>query len=108
MDWISVCTLNDIAPDTGICALVGTEQVAIFRCAGSDRLHAVGNYDPIGKANVLSRGMLAELNGNISVASPLYKHHYNLNSGQCIELEDVSIPVYAVQVRDGSVEIGLA
>lgn len=29
--WINVCPLNDILPGTGVCALVGTHQVAVFR-----------------------------------------------------------------------------
>jgi len=57
--WISVCELDDILPDTGVCALVKEQQVAIFRSRRLNELFAVGNYDPIGEANVLSRGWLS-------------------------------------------------
>ena len=29
--WVDVCSLDAIAPNTGVCALVAGEQVAIFR-----------------------------------------------------------------------------
>ena len=105
-EWTKVCQLEDIAPNTGVCALVNGQQVAIFRRAKSNELYAVGNFDPIGKANVLSRGLLAQLGGDITVASPLYKQHYRLTDGHCLEQDGVSIPVYAVRVTDGAVEVG--
>ena len=39
-------------------------------------LYAIGNYDPAGDANVLSRGIIGSVNGQTVVASPLYKHHF--------------------------------
>lgn len=105
MSWTRVCDLNDIAPDTGVCALVAGQQVAVFRQASTDRLFAVGNYDPVGDANVLSRGLLAQLGDKFTVASPLYKQHYCLSSGVCLENSELSIPVYEVHSRDGVVEV---
>ncbi|BFM05624.1 nitrite reductase small subunit NirD [Halioxenophilus aromaticivorans] len=103
--WIKVCQLSDIAPNTGVCALVNGQQVAIFREAKSDAVFAIGNYDPIGKANVLSRGLMAQLGDNITVASPLYKQHYRLTDGQCLEQDGVNVPVYEVRITDGAIEI---
>lgn len=108
MNWIKVCALKDIAPDTGVCALVAGMQVAIFRQAMTDRLFAVGNFDPIGKANVLSRGLMAQLGDKLAVASPLYKQHYNLATGECLEDAEVNIPVFEVHHRDGWVEVKAA
>jgi len=52
---VSVCRLPDIVADTGVCALVGGEQVAVFRVG--DKVHALGNFDPFSRANVdSSRG----------------------------------------------------
>ncbi|WP_210396803.1 nitrite reductase small subunit NirD [Motiliproteus sediminis] len=106
--WTAVCELNDIAPDTGVCALVQGQQVAIFRQARTDRLFAIGNFDPVGKANVLSRGLLAQLGEAITVASPLYKQHYCLRSGTCLENGQLRVPVYAVRVTAGQVEVAAA
>lgn len=103
--WTPVCELNDIAPNTGVCALVKGAQVAIFRQAGSDALFAIGNFDPVGKANVLSRGLLAQLGDKFTIASPLYKQHYCLRSGNCLENEALSVPVYPVRLNANTVEV---
>ncbi len=98
-DFTDVCALNDITPDTGVCALVNGKQVAIFRPAATGTLYAVGNYCPAGKANILSRGIIADIKGQLTVASPLYKQHYVLETGQCLEEETLSIPTYSVKVE---------
>lgn len=97
-NFVDVCALSDINLDTGVCALVDGKQVAIFRPAASGELFAIDNYDPIGKANVLSRGLVSDVKGHLTVASPLYKQHYCLADGRCLE-EDVSIPTYQVKVE---------
>src|SRR3954463_8109440 len=62
-----VCRLHDIVPGTGVCALVGGDQIAIFRL-GDDSVRAVGNHDPMSGANVLSRGIVGDLKGELVVA----------------------------------------
>lgn len=103
--WISVCELNDILPDTGVCALVNKQQVAIFRSRRLDEVFAVGNFDPVGEANVLSRGIIGSIGDEVVIASPLYKEHYNLRTGECVEKPEYQIPVYAVRVEDGLVQV---
>lgn len=34
--WKNICKIDDILPATGVCALLGNEQVAIFRPYHSD------------------------------------------------------------------------
>ena len=46
---------------------------------------------------------MAQLDDQITVASPMYKQHFNLQTGQCLEDETVSIPVYKTQVIDNMV-----
>ena len=103
--WISVCELDDILPDTGVCALVNKQQVAIFRSRRLEQLFAVGNYDPIGEANVLSRGIIGSLGDEVVIASPLYKEHYNLRTGECLEKPEYNIAVYPVRIDDGLVQV---
>ena len=101
-DWIPVCRLKDIVPNTGVCALVHGRQVAVFR-VGEDRLFALDNYDPFSKANVLSRGIVGDLKGELVVASPVYKHHFSLQSGACLEDEAVRLDVFPVRIEGHSV-----
>lgn len=106
--WIDVCSVDDLQPNSGVCALLEGEQVAIFWMPESDaKVYAVGNYDPFGNANVLSRGLIGDIGGQPVVASPLYKQHYNLQTGVCLEDETVKIPVYAIRIENGSVQVNL-
>ncbi len=57
--------------ETGVCALLGDEQVAIFRPYHSDQVFAISNIDPFFESSVLSRGLIAEHRGELWVASPL-------------------------------------
>ena len=98
-----VCGLGEILPDTGVCALIAGEQVAVFRI--EDNVYAVGNRDPFSGANVLSRGIVGDLKGERVVASPVYKQHFSLVTGRCLEDASVRIPVYDARVVDGFVDI---
>jgi len=95
---VRVCRLEDIVLDTGVCALVGGEQVAVFRLADGS-VHAVGNQDPFSKANVLSRGIVGDLKGELVVASPVYKQHFSLVSGRCLEDPAVRVAVFPVRLE---------
>ncbi len=107
--WITVCQVDDLEPDSGVCALVDGRQVAIFYIPKIQAIYAVGNYDPIGKANVLSRGMTGDIKGEPVVASPLYKQHFSLKTGVCLEDDNVRIDVYDVRIdENGQVEINVA
>lgn len=107
MSWKNVCTLQDILPNGGTCALIDGEQVAIFRIqqAENDRLFAISNYDPFSKANVLSRGLVGSIGDKLAVASPIYKEHFELATGQCIEQADVKLKTWRVQLDGDTVQI---
>ncbi|MFA5494727.1 MAG: nitrite reductase small subunit NirD [Porticoccaceae bacterium] len=99
--WQALCAIGDLVENAGVPALVGDRQVAIFYLpAETPRVYAIGNWDPVGKANVLSRGIIGDIGGELVVASPLYKQHFSLTSGKCLEDDSVSVPVYEV-VLDG-------
>ncbi len=102
-----VCALDDILPDMGVCALVGGRQVAIFRIGETDEVYAIGAYDPNSGANVLARGIVGDLKGRLVVASPIYKQHFDLRTGECIEDPVASVRAYEASVRDGMVYVAL-
>ncbi len=106
--WIDVCAVDDLQPDSGVCALVGEVQVALFYIPKLQQVYAVGNFDPIGAANVMSRGLIGDLNGEPMVASPLYKQHYSLTTGRCFEDAALSLPTYPVRVEDNRILVGLS
>ena len=105
-NWKDICPVDDILPNSGRCALHGGEQVAIFRIrqSGDDTFYAVDNYDPLADANVISRGIVGSQGDTVVVASPLYKQHYCLSTGACLE-EDVSLKTWRVRVEGGIVQL---
>jgi nitrite reductase (NADH) small subunit len=100
--WHPVCAFEDIWPNMGVCALVEGRQIAIFRLQ-DNQLYAIDNYDPHSDANVLSRGIVGDLSGERVVASPIYKHHYQLRTGVCVEDASVSLKTYPVELREDTV-----
>jgi nitrite reductase (NADH) small subunit len=106
--WVSVCTLEDIAPNTGVCALLGERQVAVVRVGEGADVHALSNFDPFSKAFVLSRGIVGDRGGIPKIASPMYKQSFDLRSGQCLDDPAVKIPRYETRVlEDGQVQVFL-
>ncbi|MGZ5179889.1 MAG: nitrite reductase small subunit NirD [Ramlibacter sp.] len=106
--WQPVCAVGDILPNTGICALVGGRHVAVFNVEdGDERLYAIDNVDPHAGASVLSRGLVGSLGGRVVVASPLYKHHFDLRSGECLESPERSVAAYPVRVDNDTVLVAV-
>ena len=107
MSTQKICSLSDLVENSGVCALVETkgksEQVALFYLPKTQqKVFALGNWDPLGKANVLSRGIVGNIGEELVVASPLYKQHFSLTTGQCLE-EEASVPVFDVSIDGESV-----
>jgi len=106
--WETVCRLDDLLPNVGVCALVAEyHQVALFRVSDGEQVFAIANYDPKSRANVLSRGIVGDVKGELVVASPLYKHHYNLLTGQCLEDRGIRVPTYQVRVKNDLIQVAL-
>jgi nitrite reductase (NADH) small subunit len=106
-EWNAICTLDRIVPDTGVCALLNGRQVAVFRVGGeAPRLFAIDNYDPNSDAAVLSRGLVGSIGERSVVASPIYKQHFDLQTGECLEAPHNSVASYPVRVADGKVWVG--
>ncbi len=105
MAFEKVCDITDIIPGTGVCALVKDQQVAVFRPSEAEEVFAISNMDPFARSNVLSRGLIGEHKGELWVASPLKKQHFNLATGACMEDERFSVKAFKARVVKGAVEI---
>lgn len=103
--WVTICQIDDIIPATGVCALLGQEQVAVFRPYHDERLFAISNIDPFFEASVLSRGIIAEHENELWVASPLKKQRFRLRDGLCMEDGSHSVAHFDVRVKDGLVQL---
>ncbi|CAH0539075.1 nitrite reductase small subunit NirD [Vibrio marisflavi] len=106
-DWLTVCNMADLVPQTGICAKVYDDQVAIFYCERTQQIYALSNFDPAGKANVMSRGIIGSIEGAPYVASPLYKHHFHLEDGSCLEDPSLKVKTYEIRAVEGDVQVAV-
>ncbi len=104
-EWITICEQQDLTPNAGTCVQFNKEQVAIFFCQRNKSLYAVANFDPIGQANVISRGIMGSIQGKTYVSSPLYKQHFDLITGECLESPEHSLKTYAVRVDDELIQL---
>lgn len=104
LHWQAICGMDEIFPNTGVAARVQGAQIAVFRLK-DDRVFAISNYDPNSSAAVLSRGIIGSVGEKIVVASPIYKQHFDLATGECLEAPECSVPAYAVRVVNGRVEV---
>ncbi|WP_226663318.1 nitrite reductase small subunit NirD [Microbulbifer aggregans] len=107
-EWRQVCQRSDLVAESGVCALLGDRQIALFFLPQQEpQLYAIDNWDPIAQAGVIGRGLVAEIDGELTVASPLYKQHYRLSDGQCLEEADIQLAVYPVAFEGDDVLIRL-
>ncbi len=105
--WVDICSRDDLQPNSGVCALVEDQQVAIFYMLEDETVFAINNYDPFGKVNVLSRGLIGDIQGEPMVSSPLYKQHFSLRTGLCVEDKMVKVNTYGVRITGNRVEVNL-
>lgn len=107
VEWETVCRLSDMPRERGAAALVSGRQVAIFRLV-NDELAAICQRDPYSGAYVMARGIVGSAGGAPTVASPMYKHVFDLRTGECVEAhgaEPRTVRIYPVRVVDGDVQI---
>lgn len=104
--WTDICALSELPPNAGLAARFGAIQIALFHLPDTEKkVFALANHDPKSGANVLSRGILGDLGGERVVASPLYKQHYRLRDGQCLEDEGVKVTAFETKIEAGRVLI---
>jgi nitrite reductase (NADH) small subunit len=106
--WIDVCTVQDLPHNAGVAARIAGRQIAIFYLpAETPSVYALDNWDPLGEAAVLARGIVGDLGGQLVVASPLYKQHFRLADGQCLEDPAVRVASYPVRLEGDQVSVAM-
>lgn len=105
--WATLCGLDDLVPNSGVVAWYEGQQIALFYLPGqAPELFALDNRDPRSGANVIGRGIIGNLSGEPVVAAPLYKQHFSLVDGHCLEDAAQALKTWPVRLMEGRVEIG--
>lgn len=102
--WHGVCLLADLEPEWGEAALVDGDQVAVFRL-WDDRVRVTSNLDPRTGAAVMARGIVGTRGGVPTIASPLHKEAYSLETGECFNDPRLQLEVLPSRVIDGVVQV---
>ncbi|MFC3608689.1 nitrite reductase small subunit NirD [Stutzerimonas tarimensis] len=110
IQWRALCRRQDLVANSGVVAWLEGEQVALFYLGGEagEQVFAIANKDPKSGANVIGRGIIGQLKGDLVIASPLYKQHYRLKDGSCLEYPEQQLKVWPVRLQGDAVEVGLA
>ena len=106
-EWARVGQAADLVRGAGVGARLGDRQVAIFLIPELDqRVFAVDNYCPISGVNIIARGIVGDVEGEPVVTTPLYKKHFSLVDGRCLEAPDeYQLNVYAVRLAGDTIEV---
>ena len=108
-NWQAVCRAQDLVADSGVVVWLDGAQVALFYLPGqAQALYAVDNRDPRSGANIIGRGLVGSVQGELVVAAPLYKQHFSLHTGECLEDGGQRLRVWPVRLKGEAVELGVA
>lgn len=102
--WQRVCRLTDLEDQRAATVLAHGQAIALFRI--DDRVFAVSNHDPFSRHSTIARGIVVARPGGPAVGSPTHRHTFDLQTGRCLEDDQVCISVYDVKVEDGVVLVG--
>ncbi|MGJ3441855.1 nitrite reductase small subunit NirD [Pseudomonas sp. Je.1.5.c] len=106
--WQAVCQVQDLVADSGVVVWLEGEQVALFYLPNQEQaLYAIDNRDPRSGANIIGRGLIGNIGGELMVAAPLYKQHFSLHSGRCLEDPQQALRVWPVRMRGDAVELAM-
>ena len=105
--WTEVCRVDELEPMWAEAALVHGRQVAIVRLM-DDRLFAFSNLDPATGSSVMARGIVGSRGARPTIASPLHKDVYDLETGACFTNLEYRLPVWKVRSIDGIVSVAFA
>lgn len=105
--WTTACRYDRLIPGLGVGVLLdnGT-QAALFRLDDGS-VHAICNVDPFTRAAVLSRGIVGDRGGRMTVASPLKKQVFAFDDGSCLDDPRFSVRVFPTRITpEGNVQVG--
>ncbi|KNC78660.1 hypothetical protein SARC_08918 [Sphaeroforma arctica JP610] len=107
MEWIPVGEAKQYAPNSGGSILYGATQLAVFHTArnwnGIEQVawYATQNMCPHTNAFVLSSGMVGDSNSKMKVACPLHKNTFDLETGQCLTMDQYKLYQFDMKEVDG-------
>ncbi|MCH8550637.1 MAG: nitrite reductase small subunit NirD [Natronospirillum sp.] len=105
-EWVTIGRRSDLIPGSGVGALAGELQIALFWLPELyDTLYAVTNYCPFSGVHLIARGIVGDVGGEPVVASPLYKQHFSLLDGRCLEDPEQKLQVFQARFYRDEIQV---
>lgn len=104
--WHRVCPVEELELAWGEAALIEGQQIALFRTA-PEEVFAVAQQDPAMLANVMARGIIGSRGTRPTIASPLHKEVYDLETGECFTNPELALATFSTRLVDGYVEVAV-
>ena len=102
--WATVCELSQLEPLWAEAALVDGEQLAMVRMPNGT-VYAVSNQDPATGSFVMSRGIVGSRGTRTTLASPLHKQVYDLETGECLTSAEFALRTFPARIQNGTVQV---
>ncbi|HMR49512.1 MAG TPA: nitrite reductase small subunit NirD [Arachnia sp.] len=105
--WHPVCEIDALEPTWGEAVLVDGRQIALVLVEPGE-LYAIDHRDPVTSAYVMARGIVGSRGDRATIASPLLKQVYDLQTGACLDDPALAVSTYRTRVVAGTVEVEIA
>ncbi|AYF98594.1 nitrite reductase small subunit NirD [Protaetiibacter intestinalis] len=105
--WFPVCEADALEPAWGEAVFVEGRQIALVLAAPGE-LYAVDHRDPVTSSYVMARGIVGSRGDRATIASPLLKQVYDLQTGACLDDPALALATYRTRVVGGMVEVEVA
>ena len=108
-DWIFAGLVSTYPKNGGLSVKHGTQELAVFHLPhAEEQWLATQNLCPHRQALSISRGLVGvQPNGTLTVADPIYKTTYNLQTGEGISNPNLNLSTFNAKVEDGKVFVQL-
>lgn len=105
--WHPVCEIDELEPAWGEAVVVEGHQIALVLVEPGE-LYAVDHRDPVTSSFVMARGIVGSRGDRATIASPLLKQVYDLQTGACLDDPALALATYRTRVVGGMIEIEVA
>lgn len=99
--WVRVAKIADVPEEGGTAVRYGDSQLAVFHFKSKGKCFVTQNMCPHKKEMILARGLLGDAGGVPKVACAFHKKTFNLETGDSLTDEDLSILTFETKVSEG-------
>jgi nitrite reductase (NADH) small subunit len=105
--WRPVCPVDELEPAWAEAAWVDDRQIAVVMAAPGE-VYAVDHRDPKTSSYVMARGIVGSRGDRATIASPLLKQVYDLQTGACLDDPSLVLATYRTRIVGGMIEVEVA